>query len=235
MKNYFKNPRKISKQQIEFLKKELLELGDLSGIIHDLNSDEIIGGNQRSKIFDINKCRITIVAENKKPDMQGTVAHGFVIWKGNKYSYRQVRWNKKQCERANLIANKAGGEFDIELLSKEFDLTTVLESGFTKIDLNIPELDFDEAPKSVKDNVEELKKIKEIRKKGNTDIMNKTDTEKYLVIVFPNRIEKEKLLTKMHLAKDERYIPSTSVEIMKVHNYFVKERAAKSNKSGSQG
>lgn len=51
MKQYGKNPRKITKKQLEQLKANIEELGDLSGIVHDLNSDEIISGNQRSKVF----------------------------------------------------------------------------------------------------------------------------------------------------------------------------------------
>ena len=47
MKQYHKNPRKITDAQKKALERDLKELGDLSGIVHDVNSDEIIGGNQR--------------------------------------------------------------------------------------------------------------------------------------------------------------------------------------------
>ena len=45
MKEYHKNPRKITPKQLEQLKANIQELGDLSGIVHDLNTDEIITGN----------------------------------------------------------------------------------------------------------------------------------------------------------------------------------------------
>src|SRR5688500_12599476 len=106
MKAYSKNARKISEQQLADLESFLRELGDLGGIVHDLNSDQIIGGNQRSKVFDINDCKIEIEHRMKKPDAQGTVGLGYVIWKGKRYSYRQVRWTPKQCEKANIVANK---------------------------------------------------------------------------------------------------------------------------------
>ena len=48
MKLYHKNPRQITKKQYSDLETWLRELGDLSGIVHDLNSDEIIGGNQEA-------------------------------------------------------------------------------------------------------------------------------------------------------------------------------------------
>jgi len=50
-KRYHKNPRKISDKQLKEMEAWMEELGDLSGIVVDLNSNEIIGGNQRSKII----------------------------------------------------------------------------------------------------------------------------------------------------------------------------------------
>jgi DNA modification methylase len=131
MKQYSKNARKISEQQLADLESYLRELGDLGGIVHDLNSDQIIGGNQRSKVFDINECKIEIEHRMKRPDAQGTVALGYVIWKGKRYSYRQVRWTAKQCEKANIIANKAGGEWDDELLTQYFKGSDLLKLGFS--------------------------------------------------------------------------------------------------------
>jgi DNA modification methylase len=131
MKQYSKNPRKISDEQRAELESFLRELGDLSGVVHDLNSDQIIGGNQRSKVFDINKCEIVIEHQMKKPDSQGTVALGYVIWEKKRYSYRQVRWTKKQCEKANIVANKAGGEWDEELLAQFFKGTDLANWGFS--------------------------------------------------------------------------------------------------------
>src|SRR5687767_14780563 len=130
MRAYSKNPRKISEQQLQELESFLRELGDLSGIVHDLNSDQIIGGNQRSQVFDINKCEIVLEHQMKRPDSQGTVALGYVIWKGKRYSYRQVRWTPKQCQKANIVANKAGGEWDDELLKQYFKDTDLINWGF---------------------------------------------------------------------------------------------------------
>lgn len=130
MKDYSKNPRKISEQQLQELESFLRELGDLSGVVHDLNSDQIIGGNQRSKVFDINKCEIVLEHTMRRPDSQGTVALGYVIWKGKRYSYRQVRWTPKQCEKANIVANKAGGEWDEELLKQFFKDKDLSNWGF---------------------------------------------------------------------------------------------------------
>lgn len=136
MKQYSKNPRKITDGQRADLEKHLRALGDLSGIVHDLNSDQIIGGNQRSDVFDINNCEIVIEHKNKKPDKQGTVAQGYVIWEGNRYSYREVHWTKKQCRLANLVANKAGGTWDEELLKKYFSKSELSEAGFSSEEMD---------------------------------------------------------------------------------------------------
>jgi len=126
----------ITEVQLHDLESFLRELGDLSGVVHDLNSDQIVGGNQRSKVFDINQCEIVIEHRNKKPDAQGTVALGYVMWEGNPYSYRAVRWTKKQCDKANIIANKAGGEWDEELLQKHFKPEHLGHWGFTDDELS---------------------------------------------------------------------------------------------------
>lgn len=128
--SYKTNPRKISGKQMDELEKHLRQLGDLSGIVHDLNSGQIVGGNQRSKVFDIKNCKIVIEHTNDKPDEQGTVALGYVIWEGKRYNYRQVRWTKEQCDQANIIANKAGGTWDWDVLSQEFDSDMLRELGF---------------------------------------------------------------------------------------------------------
>ena len=136
MKPYHKNPRKISDRQREQLKRWLAELGDLSGIVHNLPTDEIIGGNQRSRVFNINDCEIHLTETNQEPDEQGTIAHGFVIWRGHKYAYRQVQWTDEQCEAANVVANQAGGDWDIEILLNQFERDGLLDYGFEAVDLD---------------------------------------------------------------------------------------------------
>ena len=48
MKQFHKNPRQITTKQYSDLETWLKKYGDLSGVVHDLNSDQVIGGNQRS-------------------------------------------------------------------------------------------------------------------------------------------------------------------------------------------
>lgn len=132
-KHYHKNPRAITAKQLTDLERWLDELGDLSGIVHDLNSDEIPAGNQRSKVFGIIKDEgaITLTEQLERPTRQGTVGRGYIEWHGERYGYRQVRWTAEQCERANLIANTAGGTFEWGELPK-FDKGLLNEVGFNQ-------------------------------------------------------------------------------------------------------
>lgn len=134
MKPYHKNPRQIKRKQFEQLQSWLREFGDLSGIVHDLTSDEIISGNQRNRAIDISSCTIEIVDGPHPPDAQGTVAHGYVIWNDARYNYRQVRWTPRQCEQANIIANRAGGDWDWDILANQFTEEDLLAWGFEEFD-----------------------------------------------------------------------------------------------------
>lgn len=134
MKEFENNPRRITDSDLHVLESNIIELGDLSGIIHDRDTDEIIGGNQRSKVININKCKIEIVKQFEEPDGQGTIALGYVIYKGQKLNYRQVVWNSKQIEKANITANKLGGEFDLVML-QHFNEKDLLQWGFKDYEL----------------------------------------------------------------------------------------------------
>lgn len=157
MQQYSKNPRKITDAQLEQLKSNIKELGDLSGIVHDLNTDEIISGNQRSKVININECEIEIVKQYDEPNQQGTVAFGFVIFENQRLNYRQVRWNEKYREKACITANALGGEFDYKILQSEFDTELLKGWGIEDID-NHRILDMDNFFNEEKAEVKEKRK-----------------------------------------------------------------------------
>ncbi len=119
-KSFTSNPRKITAKRLDHLKDTLARLGDLSGIVHNLETDEIIGGNQRMRIFS-EKSTIVMVEELKEPDAQGTVGWGFVVWEGRKYGYRQVRWDAETAAEANIAANLGAGEWDWDVLANAWD------------------------------------------------------------------------------------------------------------------
>ena len=139
MKKYENNPRQIKESKLKTLHKNLEDLGDLSGITHDETTDEIITGNQRSTVFDINNCKIEITEEMKEPNEQGTIALGYVIWEGKRYSYRKVRWNEDQRKRACIVANISSGEWDFgEGKFAEFGEDNLVEWGVSSEFLPAP-------------------------------------------------------------------------------------------------
>jgi hypothetical protein len=122
--------------RLDDLRQNLEELGDLSGITHDLNSDEIITGNQRCKAIDITQCKTVLIEKYRKPDKQGTVAIGYVVWNGAKYFYRQVKWNDEQRKKANITANSLTGEYDYLRLFEKFDVNDLKKWGLTEAEIS---------------------------------------------------------------------------------------------------
>lgn len=115
MKAYKRNPRTITGQGLAELEASLDELGDLGGIVHNLTTDEIVGGNQRMKVFADG--HVVVTETFPQPDNQGTVGLGYVVWRGNRYAYRQVRWDERTAAKANIRANIEAGEWDWGILA----------------------------------------------------------------------------------------------------------------------
>ena len=83
------NPRKISKEKMIQLQKALEEFGNLSGIIFNKQTGNLIGGHQRLKCIPKN-AEITITDNYNPPTSKGTIAEGFILLYGGKHNYREV-------------------------------------------------------------------------------------------------------------------------------------------------
>jgi ParB-like chromosome segregation protein Spo0J len=133
------NPRKITDQQLAALKAAMVEFGDLSGLIVNRNSGNMIGGHQRVKI--LGDLPVTVTQRFELPTKRGTVAEGYVEYEGERFVYREVRWNERQEKAAMIAANKHGGDFESELLTallqelKAEDFNMDL-TGFSERELN---------------------------------------------------------------------------------------------------
>lgn len=127
MKPFTNNPRYITPQRLERLTDTLARLGDLGGIVHNLTTDEIIGGNQRMTVFQDGAP--VVVETYPEPDEQGTVGHGFIVWRGHRYAYRQVRWDAQTAAEANIAANMGAGDWDWQALA-EWDAGNLQAWGF---------------------------------------------------------------------------------------------------------
>jgi predicted 3-demethylubiquinone-9 3-methyltransferase (glyoxalase superfamily) len=133
------NPRQITGKQFELLKAHISELGDLSGVIYCHNNKAYVGGNQRSEVF--HEAKIEIVERFKKPTINKTVAHGFILFNGEKFAYREVAFTKEEFEKACIVANNDGGKWDFDMLANEFDESLLLEWG-----MDIPDTSISEEP-----------------------------------------------------------------------------------------
>lgn len=112
------NPRKITKAQLEGLGRSMRRFGDLSGIVKNLTTGNLVGGHQRVKHFDAS-WEIELISHagtGKILDSVGTVAHGLIHTPFGLWTYRQVRWTLAQEKAANIAANAHGGSFDMQAL-----------------------------------------------------------------------------------------------------------------------
>ena len=98
------------------LKKSLLALGDLSGIVYNRRTKQLVGGHQRKEVFQQGK--ITIERDFKEPTEAGTVREGFIFFGGERFAFREVDWDLEKELAANIAANKGAGEWDYTLLQE---------------------------------------------------------------------------------------------------------------------
>lgn len=105
------NPRTITEKKLKMLQKALEEFGDLSGIVYNRKSKQLVGGHQRSKVLHPT-AEIIIEQKFKKPTKTGTVALGYIQIDGERFSYREVSWDETKEKAANIAANRGAGDWD---------------------------------------------------------------------------------------------------------------------------
>lgn len=153
-----KNPRTITDDKLTQLKKALLEFGDLSGVVYNRKTKQLVGGHQRTKLFD-KETRVVITYQHLKPTKTGTLAEGYILLKGERFSYREVSWPKHREMAANLAANKGAGTWDLPQLGEWLKELSDFDVG---IDLDLTMFDEDE-----------LKEFDGITVKGHTRALGK--------------------------------------------------------------
>jgi DNA modification methylase len=137
------NPRTITVDAITGLRNSIGTTGDLSGIVVNVRTGNLVSGHQRLKAIP-KGCQIT---KKKAPDKTGTVAVGVIkLPNGSTLSYREVDWAINKEKAANITANNPNIQGNWDLLKLE-PLLKELEgfSGFDLLRLNTlaDELSFD--------------------------------------------------------------------------------------------
>lgn len=135
------NPRYISPVELQRLGKSMTTYGDLSGIVFNRHSGVTISGHQRLK--QVRLYEHGTVLKDVKDDGYGTVAEGYVWYKGPngkvRIPCRVVDWSDKKAEfAANIAANAHGGSFDNKLLA---NLVEAIEPGDGEFDIDLLGID----------------------------------------------------------------------------------------------
>lgn len=128
-----RNPRKISPKRLEMLKASLIKFGDLSGIVFNRNTRNIVSGHQRQKTLPPD-AKIVIEKKYDAPTGSFTVAEGYVEFGEERIKYREVDATPEWEMEALLAANNHGGEWDKDLLK-------IVIADFPALDLNIAGFD----------------------------------------------------------------------------------------------
>lgn len=105
------NPRKITSSKLAQLRKAMSEFGDLSGIVFNRRSGNMVAGHQRSKNLD-STAEVVITNSFKKPNSVGTVAEGYIQADDVRWGYREVDWPRHKEMAGTIAANKLAGEWD---------------------------------------------------------------------------------------------------------------------------
>lgn len=130
-----RNPRRITDEKKEMLKTALMQFGDISGIVFNKRTNQLVGGHQRKDA--LGDGVIEIVKTYEEPTKTGTVSEGFVVMQdGEKFIYREVDWDEKTEIAANIAANKGAGEWDYGLLTEYLN-----ELDHANVDLNLTMFD----------------------------------------------------------------------------------------------
>lgn len=212
------NPRTITKEALDRLKKAIEEFGDLGGIILNIRTGNMVGGHQRIKVIpkDAFVEKITLT----KPSRTGTMAHGYIVINGEKYSYREVDWDEKREKAANLAANAHGGDWDEQKLNdilKELSADATLDLDLIGFDLaDVHQILGDDFKNSSGDKLMELSDqlraaratFKEVQKK-----LEETDDviDSYLVVCFKGWKERKAFTDKLSLP-DNRYVDGRTLQ-----------------------
>ena len=155
------NPRKITAERLAALGESLIEFGDLSAIIINVGKGRykncIVSANQRSKHIPLDD--ITWTVKHDTPTPAGTVREGYVLHGGERFAVREVSWDDKKCEVANLRANNYGGQNDASLL-KFFDDDVLVLGGVNMVFESQP-LVF--APQDERDQLPEMENAEQSR------------------------------------------------------------------------
>ena len=104
------NPRKIDDDGLNRLLRTLKKYGDLSGIVYNQRTKQLVGGHQRTKVLPPD-AKITLEKSYTPKTKVGTVSEGYVEFSGERFKFRVVDWDRDTEHAANIAANTGAGDW----------------------------------------------------------------------------------------------------------------------------
>ena len=131
------NPRTMSPEELVDLGKALRLYGDLSGVVFNKRTGQLVGGHQRASTLEPGW---KITAQPAK-DKTGTVAAGFIETDFGRMTYREVDWSEDKEMGANLAANRFGGHFNDAAVRKMIERLQTVKYDLTMTGFNAEDLE----------------------------------------------------------------------------------------------
>lgn len=201
IKNAPYNPRQIDDHARKKLKENISKKGLLEALVWNKRNGNLVSGHQRLSILDMR------AAEKKLANYMLDV--------------NIVDLNDKDEKEQNIFFNNPStqGTYTVDELGKLFsDGVDYKKAGFDDMDMQlmfedtdyqVTMFDTEDAPASVKDDLEQLEEIQRMkreRKEHRERDQNANDPEFMAVVVFPDRAAQSQFMERVGLGKDERYV-----------------------------
>jgi hypothetical protein len=197
IKNAEYNPRVIDDHARKKLKGNLKKMGLIDPLVWNRRTGNLVSGHQRISILD---------------DLAGT----------NNYTldFAVVDLSLEDEKVQNVFLNNpdAQGTYDVDVLGKMIvnDEIDYKRAGFDDMSLQIKfegtefaVTMFDKAPKSVKDDLEqlaEIQRMKRERKEHRERDQDENDPDFYAVVVFPDREAQSRFMERVGGDRNDRYV-----------------------------
>lgn len=116
------NPRVHEESARAGLADSMQEFGDLSGIVFNRRTGQLVGGHMRRDALPA-KAKVTVTEEFDPPTATGTVAIGYVTTDEDRWTYREVEWDQERQRAANIAANNPHlqGRYDYGMLAQRLE------------------------------------------------------------------------------------------------------------------
>lgn len=119
----------MKEENAKQLERSISELGDLSCIVFNERTGQLVGGHQRKSVITTmigENPEIVITKTYEEPNEVGTTKEGYITVKGENYKVRFVDFSEEKEHLAIIIANdkRNQGEYDFDLLPTVIDIAS---------------------------------------------------------------------------------------------------------------